>query len=376
MEQAGKSVAFRLKNDRFCAIFCLGGGFSDNDTGKTLGILKKLLLHIIVFAAAFCCRGGAFTALEDEDAGQLVYRRRDSSVYVFKKRTGKLWEGVLFRGSARRLLAPEGCLLLDFTEKTLTPEAIAFSLVYWTGCTDGYDEREAFRFLAQRCNAPATDSLISYYGALKKLQLQLDSARREALQAKARSSLSKTRRAVRGEDADDDLSEDKFLLLVEKNPCRTAIEALVRKNSDVFSGTVLFLGYRALVLRMSSRLDGALREQIRKQLGRTEEELLRSFERQRANGRKRENDFRKLCPDRHGRWEYASPGDLQGMRERADSCFRAFRTVWQSSPESEFPAWGNAMLEVLQMVGSPELEKQFDEACGAYRKRMNGSGGN
>ena len=341
------------------------------------GILRKLLLCIFAFAAVFRCCGESFTALEDEDAGQLVYRKRDASVYVFEKRTEKLWEGVLFKGSARHLLAPENCILLDFTEKTLTPEAVAVNLIYWTGCgIDGYDEAAAYRFLARRCNAPATNSVITYYGALQKLRRQLDSARREGLQAQGRRRLAGNKRSGSKEEADDDLSDDKFLLLVEKNPCRTAIEALLRKNNDVFSATVLFLGYRSLVLGMSSRLDGALREQVRKQLGRTEEELLGSFARQRANGRKRENDFRKLCPDRHGQWEYASPGDLSEMRDRANSCFRAFRTVWQSSRESEFPAWGNAMLEVLQMVGSPELEKQFDEACGAYRKRLNGSGGN
>lgn len=341
-----------------------------------LSILRKLLLCIIGLAAAFCCRGESFTALEDEDAGQLVYRKRDSSVYVFKKRTERLWEGVLFKGDARRLLAPEGCLLLDFTEKTLTPEAVAVSLIYWTGCVDGNDEAAAYRFLARRCNAPATNSILSYYGALQKLRRQLDSARRESLQARARGRLSQNGRSGRKEDAGDDLSEENFLLLVEKNPCRTAIETLVRKNNDIFSGTVLFLGYRALVLGMSSQLDETLRERVRKQLGRTEDELLRSFDRQRAGGKKRENDFRKICPDRHGRWEYASPADLPGMRERADSCFRAFRTVWQSSRESEFPVWGNAMLEVLQMVASPELEKQFDEGCSAYRKHLNGSGGN
>ena len=343
-----------------------------------MSILKKLLLCIIGLAAVFCCRGEVFTALENEDAGQLVYRRRDASVYVFKKRAGKLWEGVLFKGNAVGMLAPEGCILLDFSEKTLTPEAVAVNLIYWTGCIGGYDEAEAYRFLARRCNAPVTNSLIAYYGALRKLRLQMDSLRRELLRGQTRKLLAKTRSPARKitADSEDDAAEERFMLLVEKNPCRAAIETLIRKNHDIFSGAVLFLEYRAMILSSCTRLDETLREQVRKELAGTEQEVLRLFDRQRTNGRKRENDFRKLCPDRHGPWEYASPGDLREMRSRADSCFRAFRTVWQSSRESEFPAWGNAMLEVLQMVSSPELEKQFDEACGAYRKRLNGSGGN
>lgn len=343
-----------------------------------LSILRNFLLCIIGLAAAFCCRGEAFTDLEDGDAGQLVYCKRDASVYVFKKRTGKFWEGVLFKGNAGGMLAPGGCILLDFSEKTLTPEAVAVNLIYWTGCIGGNDEAEAYRFLARRCNAPVTNSLIAYYGALGKLRRQLDSLRRELLRGQARKGLAKTRSPARKitADTEDDTAEEKFMLLLEKNPCRTAIETLIRKNHDIFSGAVLFLEYRAAVLSSCTRLDATLREQIRKELAGTERELLRLFDRQRSNGKKRENDFRKLCPDRHGPWEYASPGDLADMRRRADSCFRAFRTVWQSSKESEFPAWGNAMLEVLQMVGLPELEKQFDEACSAYRKRLNGSGEN
>ena len=343
-----------------------------------LSILRNFLLCIIGLAAAFCCCGEVFSALEDEDAGQLVYRRRDSSVYVFKKRAGKLWEGVLFKGEARELLAPEGCLLLDFSEMTLTPENIAVNLIYWTGCAGGYDEAAAYRFLARRSNAPVTNSLISYYGALRKLRQQVESLRREVLRGRARKALSKTGSSARklSTDPDDDPAEEKLMLLVEKNPCRSAIETLIRKNHDIFSGTVLFLEYRAVISGACARFDDTLREQVRKELGNTERELLRSFDRQRSNGKKRESDFRKLCPDRHGPWEYASPGDLAEMRRRADSCFRAFRTVWQSSCESEFPAWGNAMLEVLQMVNSPELEKQFDEAYRAYRKRLNSSGGN
>ena len=340
-------------------------------------ILRNFLLCIICLAAACCC-GEAFTALEDEDSGQLVYHRRDSSVYVFEKRSGKLWKGVLYKGVAGALLAPDECIVLDFSERTLTPEAAAVNLIFWTGCVGGNEEAAAYRFLARRCNAPVTNSLIAYYGALKKLRRQMDSLRREVLREQARKSAAGTRGPARktAPDPDDDAAEEKFMFLVEKNPCRTAIETLIRKNHDIFSGTVLFLDYRALMAGACAGLRGTLREQVLKELGGTEQELLRLFDRQRANGKKRENDFRRLCPDRHGPWDYASPGDLAEMRRRANSCFRAFRTVWQSSRESEFPKWGNAMLEVLQMVGSPELEKQFDEAYRAYRKRVSGSGGN
>ena len=343
-----------------------------------MGILKKSLLCMIALAAVLCCRGEEFTALEDEDAGQLVYHKRDASVYVFRKRVERRWEGLLFKGGTRRLLVPGDCILLDFTEKTLTPEGIAVSLIYWTGCPDGKAEANAYRFLARRVSSPLTNSLTAYYSALEKLRRQLNYIQRTALRGRARKHLAKSRRAEHKivDDSDEETAEEKITILAEKNPCRNAIETLIRKNHDVFSGTVLFLEYRAMFLGACVGLDESLREQVRKELGGTEEELLKEFGRQQANGRKRENDFRKLCPDRHGRWEYASPGDLSGMLDRVNSCFRAFRTVWQSSRENEFPAWGNAMLEILQMVGSPDLEKQFDEAYSAYRKRLNGAGGN
>ena len=75
-----------------------------------------------------------------------------------------------------------------------------------------------------------------------------------------------------------------------------------------------------------------------------------------------------MCPDRHGRWEFAPPPDMKTMRRFATSCYRAWRKTLTLSPHSEFPDWGNAMLEVLQMIQYPELEKKFDDAYFEYQK--------
>ena len=96
-----KKRRFLLEKRPDSCYILFNGDHSDKNAKEMLSILRNFLLCIIGLAAAFCCWGEAFTALEDEDAGQLVYRRRDSSVYVFKKRAGKLWEGVLFKGEAR-----------------------------------------------------------------------------------------------------------------------------------------------------------------------------------------------------------------------------------------------------------------------------------
>ena len=329
------------------------------DLGKKALLLSGLL-------AAFCCRGANYTDLADDDAGQLVFRKRDSAVFVFRKRAEGRWEVAAFKGNAVVKLRPSSCVLLDFAEEELTPGAVAASLVYWRSCADAVETARAYRFLAERINSTVTGSLLAYLEKEEQVVRELARLRSSYLSEMAKSA-SKSRK---GGVSAEELVAEKFAMLVENNPCRTAIEGLIQKGNDLFVATVLFLEYRARVLRLARELEPKLRQKVLRELDSLVPVLLKKFDQQRDLNKKREADFKAVCPGRHGKWEYASPVNLAGMRAKAESCFQALRRTWQTSPHSEFPVWGNAMLEVMQMIGSPELEKKFDDAYGVYQKRV------
>ena len=125
------------------------------------------------------------------------------------------------------------------------------------------------------------------------------------------------------------------------------------------------------VIRKSG-ISEELKKELREEIDQIGEEIREKYIQNRNYNQNREKSFKTVFPNRHGQWEYAPPSDLKDMdRSFVPSCYAAWRKTQTLSPRSEFPEWGNAMLEVLQMIRNPDWEKLFDTALSEYQKYNN-----
>ena len=348
-------------------------------------MLKKTLPAVLPLFCSLLCFAENFQALSDEDAGQLLYHFQTDTVYVFRRCVGETrrWECAPFRGNGSRVLDPVQCRLLDYAEAELTPEAAAVELAYWTSRKNRF-RTECYRQIAEKMNAPATADLLAFY---RKLEDHGDDVRRETAKylagvntaRKREKSPADARGKKRGGSSDDSPQDDSSALDMLEAGLTAAVAA--DEVVDAFKKFVgegekknfllafcMYLSYRDETLRAVSGAPADFRKKLETAISRQGEEIRQKYQQERAGNQNREKIFKRICPGVHGRWEFAPPADIAAMRKFADSCYAAWRKIRTLSPYSEFPEWGSAMLEVMQMIRYPELERRFDAACAEYRK--------
>lgn len=151
------------------------------------------------------------------------------------------------------------------------------------------------------------------------------------------------------------------------------IQNLAKNQKNYYLAFCLYSKYwdiSAAAIRhsgISDDLKNELLEEI-KQIG---EEIREKYVQDRNYNQNREKSFKTVFPKKHGQWDYAPPSTLADMNRSVLSCYTAWRKTQTLSPRSEFPEWGNAMLEVLQMIRNPDWEKLFDTSLSEYQKYNN-----
>ena len=134
----------------------------------------------------------------------------------------------------------------------------------------------------------------------------------------------------------------------------------------------MYLKYRTVILQLRRLVSlPEIQKDLAEDIHKLGEDVREKYLQGRARNQNRENSFRSVCRGTHGPWEWAPPTDLNAMFKFVNSCYRAWQKTHSLSPYSEFPEWGNAMLEVLQMIQSPALEQKFDTAWAEYQKYNN-----
>jgi len=338
-----------------------------------------------------------------DDAGQLLYAeysdgktiKRD--IVVFQKAIREndgaiLLECTPYRGNGSICyVKPKlgACTKLNYLESELTPEIVAMELAYWN-IKSGFKARklsDGYRKLAEKMNTPVTNLVLSFYKDLEKFNnaIRLNIAQYRAAKAKSNARSNKQAASRRSscpyspQNSSEDNNSGTLDMLLEKglkgslknaNAIRV-IQNLADNQKNYFLAFCLYSKYWDISVAairhsgISNELKNELNEEI-KQIG---EEIREKYVQNRNDNQNREKSFKTVFPDRHGQWEYAPPSDLKDMnRTFVPSCYTAWRKTQTLSPRSEFPEWGNAMLEVLQMIRNPDWEKRFDTALSEYQK--------
>ena len=340
-----------------------------------------------------------------DDAGQLLYAeysdgqtiKRDIVVFqkVICKNDGtNLLECTPYHGNGSICYVKPKfgvCIKLNYLESELTPEIVAMELAYWnirSGIEAG-NFSDGYRKLAEKMNTPVTNLVLSFYKDLEKYNnaLKLDIAQYHAAKAKLNDtsdkhavfsqrscSYSPQNSSKNNKSGTLDMLFEKGLKdsLKNANAVRV-IQNLANNQKNYFLAFCLFSKYWAISAAaishsgISDELKNELNEEI-KQIG---EEIREKYVQHRNYNQNREKSFKTVFPKKHGQWEYAPPSDLKDMNSFVPSCYTAWRKTQTLSPRSEFPEWGNAMLEVLQMIRNPDWEKLFDTALSEYQKYNN-----
>lgn len=359
----------------------------------------------MIFTGVLCCQGAAFDDLSNEESGQLILSHELRSILVFKKSVQKgnrsgYWVGVPYKGSETYNLDPAQCSVLDYTERSLTPESAALELAYWK-CA-GKSEKSliltgAYRKIAEKINAPVTIALLAFYTELdeyssnviresKQYRRALLRSRRN-LPASASAPAQNTRSrnfntwkasrqntsqqsAHQQSAAEADVLMTSLKTALENDDCLKAVDKMVDNEKNFFIAVCMYLSYREkkLALLQMSGLGKDVTEVVRDDLQQAGEDIRTKFVQGRSYNKTREHAFMSLCPEKHGKWEFAPPADMRGMLAFVSSSYRAWHKTLNLSPYSEFPDWGNAALEVLQMFRNSALEQKFDAAYSEYRK--------
>jgi hypothetical protein len=265
-------------------------------------------------------------------------------------------------------------------------------LAYWN-LRSGIEARklsDGYRKLAEKMNVPVTNLILAFYKDLEKYNnsIKRDISQYRAAKAQSAERQKKQRTFSQNscpyspQNSSQGSNSGTLDMLLEKglkdslknaNAIRV-IQNLADNQKNYFLAFCLYSKYRDIseaAIRkagISDELKNELDEEIR-QIG---EEIREKYVQNRNYNQNREKSFKTVLPDRHGQWEYAPPSDLKDMdRSFVPSCYAAWRKTQTLSPRSEFPEWGNAMLEVLQMVRNPDWEKLFDTALSEYQKYNN-----
>jgi hypothetical protein len=304
-------------------------------------------------------------ALSDDDAGQIIFRNIDAEVFVFRKKLPRnLWYCTPFKDNGSVSLAPESCTVSEFHEDTLTPEDLALSLVYFSGKNTPRHKLIAIacKNMAEKINAPKTSALLTFNATLEK---DLKNIANEIQAVRKKQAF-----ADEAEESKTDPFVDAVLIQLETSGALAIISDFLDKDRNFFAAYCLWEKYRNAFNR-NIRLSGGQMREVNKQIDKTAEDILAKFRQHSTANRKRCNDFKKACPRKYGPWEYVPPRNEREMKKRVESCFNAWLKLQRCSAFSEFPDWGNAALEVMQMIPTPELEQKFDNAYRNYLKHLN-----
>ncbi len=344
--------------------------------------------------------GAKYTDLTDRDEGILLFHQRQHKVYVFKKTTGNnFWQCSLFRENKVEDLDPKYCIVLDADEESITAEDVAINYAYYSNrATWNRFKASAYRNIAKKMNAPAIMQILAFEMQLKKLSGSIDdkvntaasiirSEKMKEWMDKAnnpvynvktsRNSFNKQPVRNRKKQPENNRAEAQLELIVEdlevmleKNECTKLIRRTADTDGNYFIAFSMYMKYYECVRRGFANLNDDLRKELSAEVLALGKELLSKYQQQRDKNKKRESDFRNLCQDMHGAWEYASALSMKEMQRSMKSFFVSYQNLRIFSYHTEFPKWGNCALEVLQMIESSELEKKFDAALASYQKRV------
>lgn len=351
--------------------------------------VKKLLGGFLLLICPFFCSGANFDELTDEDAGQLLFNTRSGTVLVFKKRVDRgdkpgYWACTAFRGNRVFNIYPGECSLLNYTEQTLTPEAVAIEYAYWS-CKRRFIAN-AYRQLAEKINAPASNKIIFFNtelaSYLKTFRSEIDEYKSSVRKAAREQSKSNQTRTVSVFQScpvgNSNSSASSFTSTVSvgvdllKSSLQNAVvvksfQDIADADKNFFVAFCMYLRYKYEVSQLFYSLSRSVRGELEPELLQSGEDIRVKFVQERNYNQAREKAFKNLC-GKHGRWEFAPPADLKVMETFLDSCYLAWQKIQTLSPESEFPEWGNAALEVMQMMRMTALEQKYDNAYNGYEK--------
>lgn len=397
--------------------------------------MKYIAFFLTLIIPLFCSMAAQPEDLTEEDAGQLLFRRRDNAVFVFKKQVqapnGTIyWECSPFKENGTVRLAPAYCTLLEYLESDLTPEIVEMEFFYNISSLKYTDKVKAAVYIniARKINSPVISNIFSFLSELKKdtqeLSKEIDTYRKERYEDRkirdedrrrairtrlqqsggafqnpvarrnipikgskmtsrfahqshggytSQNNLQNCRQAVDNDEGDDELALDGFKNVFDQVRTPEIMRNALANNRDknFFKVFCMYFIYRQNVTNMLRLLPYKMGKELYKEITKLEADLLLKFQQNLRNTKMREEKYRSVCRDMHGQWEYAAPVDYKSLRIRLDSCYKAWHRMFNHSAHTEFPAWGNAVLEVLQMMGNDELHNRFDAAFLKYQEQNN-----
>lgn len=339
--------------------------------------MKKNFFWILLFFTPLLCSGAKYDALIDDDKGQLLYDTSLETVWVYQKSVAanKRWACTPFRGSTVLNVVPGNCIVLGYNESDLQPDLITMELAYWAN--KDLKLWHAYFLITKKMNSEQTNKVRTFFADLntfcKSIKDLKGSSSSQGFSSSRSSGNRSNNRSPQG-------SSNTIASLLQGSAKSLIGNSEVVKHiedaSDDGNFFLAFCLYRVLVIRTlrtvsNLRLGSDLYKEFREELMPMGEELRQDFLKTRGNNQNREMIFKKMCSNKHGSWQYASPASLSDMWTRTQNCYAAICKIKSLSPYSEFPDWGNAMLEVLQMIKNPRWEQQFDRASSEYQKNNN-----
>lgn len=356
---------------------------------------KKLLSVFFLFMFCLLCAEGVTDTLTDDDAGALLYYPEEEDVLVLQKivkdeNESKKLECKVYRGSSTVRILPLDCIFLNQYEQNLTPEIVIVELAYWR-CKSRKKTPDyrvlAYYKIAKKMNTSVINDLLQHYAymdeSLEKFREKMESYRKADREARKkqsnprgggvsvfRSSCSPPAPSVSTAEIQRKLLEKELSAMIRNNPSGLFIMDAVNKG-NFFLASCLYIVYaRDMWNCLDTRplLKADLRKKLKNEILDMGKTIREGYNKQRQSNKNREENFKKLCHDKYGPWAYASPTNWKEMAQSLDSCYKAWQKIHRTSPHTEFPEWGSAMLEFLQMVRSSQWEQKYDDAYSEYRK--------
>lgn len=353
---------------------------------------KKRFCGCLIFLCLLCCSGEKFDAVSNEDAGRLLYwsGKGKDAVLVFQKcvtgtEAPSQWECTYFRSNNSITVNPKHCRLLNYTETELTPESAAMELAYWT-CVNGNSiQAFCYRKIATKMNSPVTNKLLFFYSDLNEYRRSayraLADYRTAATRMQIRDQMQQSSPANRKTSQNNTLNKQNSVSALVEDRLRDSLKSPVAvkriqdecdTEKNFFLALCMYIKYRnETLILLRSIANPEIRKEVLEDLDKLGEEIREKYLQGRTRNQNREHNFQSVCRNMHGRWEWAPPPNLEAISPFVHSCYRAWQQTRSLSPTSEFPGWGNAMLEVLQMIQSPALEQKFDTSLAEYQKYNN-----
>ncbi len=161
--------------------------------------------------------------------------------------------------------------------------------------------------------------------------------------------------------------------LVESN-AQKQIQAMAA-NSDFLLAIACYLRYRSKVLAtIGTALPSHYMADVHTILNDLCKEILDAYANTRVAIAVRNSNFSELFPMMRGGWNRGTPTSVSDLSQLASSAFTSFQKTLEYSEHTEFPQWGAAMLEVLQLVPedslAPEKAALFDDCMRKYKEKF------